>query len=333
MNSHSQYGPHEYIRHGIGFSRDDLSWDLARDAHYWSSFSPARRADTHQRDYVNVLLHVATVFEGYVQANPDRAELASTLFADFRAGYHARYVRWLNAMSRTASPMVTGGSNFPTRRNAKALESEQRRSTDLNEWYAWFLKRAGKRMYDRPEERTADGRLAKLLADLKAAEDRHALMVNVNTIVRTKKAQAALAKRGLTVEQGLLELGLTPKLAAGYMTPDSFGYLGFAPFELTNSSARIRRMKAEVERAQQRVKAVEAVQEAGEAPTTEVKGVQIVEDPEDNRLRLIFPDRPKGEVYVRLKQRGFKWSPRNGAWQRQLTNSAREAAQYVLAAV
>ena len=41
------------------------------------------------------------------------------------------------------------------------------------------------------------------------------------------------------------------------------------------------------------------------------------------RLQLIFEGKPELEMRTLLKSKGFKWSPLNNCWQRQLTNNAR----------
>lgn len=56
---------------------------------------------------------------------------------------------------------------------------------------------------------------------------------------------------------------------------------------------------------------------------------QIVHNKEDNRLQLLFDGKPEPAIIERLKSRGFKWSPRNKAWQRQLTPNAIAAIPYV----
>jgi len=50
--------------------------------------------------------------------------------------------------------------------------------------------------------------------------------------------------------------------------------------------------------------------------------VRVLQNTEENRLQLLFPDKPEAEMIATLKSRGFKWSPRNKAWQRQLTPNA-----------
>lgn len=55
----------------------------------------------------------------------------------------------------------------------------------------------------------------------------------------------------------------------------------------------------------------------------ENKYFQVKQNEEQNRLQLIFEGKPTAEMRDKLKHRGFKWSPTNNAWQRQLTNNAR----------
>lgn len=51
----------------------------------------------------------------------------------------------------------------------------------------------------------------------------------------------------------------------------------------------------------------------------------MVENAELMRLQLVFDGKPSDEVREALKHWGFRWSPKNGAWQRQLTGNARFA--------
>ena len=50
---------------------------------------------------------------------------------------------------------------------------------------------------------------------------------------------------------------------------------------------------------------------------------------EDNRLRIYFDEKPDEAVRLELKSNGFKWSPKAGAWQRQLTANAFHAADRI----
>jgi hypothetical protein len=59
--------------------------------------------------------------------------------------------------------------------------------------------------------------------------------------------------------------------------------------------------------------------------------VKVFQNTADNRLQLFFPGKPEEETIQKLKSRGFKWSPRNKAWQRQLTPNALRVVSYIFA--
>lgn len=56
-------------------------------------------------------------------------------------------------------------------------------------------------------------------------------------------------------------------------------------------------------------------------------GITYREDPEQMRVQLIFAGKPAEDVRAILKKWAFRWSPRNQAWQRQLTENGKHAAR------
>lgn len=94
--------------------------------------------------------------------------------------------------------------------------------------------------------------------------------------------------------------------------------------------ARIRSEKARAARQEK----VAALQSAGEMPadteTVHMDGTRILENHAADRLQIFFPGKPEQTMIQKLKSRGFKWSPSNGCWQRQLTDNARFAAKQIL---
>ena len=56
----------------------------------------------------------------------------------------------------------------------------------------------------------------------------------------------------------------------------------------------------------------------------------MVENTELMRLQLIFEDKPDEEIRDILKRNGFKWSPKNVCWQRQLTGNAKYSLKQVI---
>jgi hypothetical protein len=96
----------------------------------------------------------------------------------------------------------------------------------------------------------------------------------------------------------------------------------FAPFEISNNSARIRAT-------QKRIKELEA--RANESARADINGVGfiITECPEDNRIRILFDEKPHPKTCKMLKSNGWRWSPTNKAWQRHLNQSGRYSVETV----
>jgi hypothetical protein len=57
-------------------------------------------------------------------------------------------------------------------------------------------------------------------------------------------------------------------------------------------------------------------------------GAHIVRNFALDRVQIIFEGKPDDETRGRLKSSGWHWSPREGAWQRKLTNNALYSARY-----
>lgn len=93
----------------------------------------------------------------------------------------------------------------------------------------------------------------------------------------------------------------------------------YPSYALSNNNAEIRRLKKRIEELENRPH-FEGWTFAGGA-------VEI--DEEDNRVRVRHDEKPAREIIDKLKSHGFKWSPKNGAWQRQLTRDAMYAAKFL----
>ncbi|MFV1535196.1 DUF3560 domain-containing protein [Phaeobacter sp. A90a-4f] len=104
------------------------------------------------------------------------------------------------------------------------------------------------------------------------------------------------------------------------------GPVGFAPYQLSNNNAEIKRLKmriAKLEKAQTQ----ETVRQS-------YQGVcEVVENAEENRLQFVFEGKPSAEARATMKAHGFRWAPSQGAWQRQLTPNARYNARLALKAL
>ena len=76
------------------------------------------------------------------------------------------------------------------------------------------------------------------------------------------------------------------------------------------------------------------VEKQGKAVTKgynfENKYFKVEQNVDINRLQLKFYEKPTQKIRDILKQNGFKWSPKNEAWQRQLTPNARISTERII---
>jgi hypothetical protein len=156
--------------------------------------------------------------------------------------------------------------------------------------------------------------VVKLREQLEKCERLQAVMVAANKAIRKGDDEALRA------------LGFNDARIAQLKTPDFCGRIGFADYQTKNNGANIRRLKARIADLERN-----ATRETKE--TERQDGLRIVENAEANRLQLVFPGKPSAEARAILKRYGFRWAPSEMAWQRQLHNGARYAAECALKAI
>ena len=92
----------------------------------------------------------------------------------------------------------------------------------------------------------------------------------------------------------------------------------YAPYKLSNNNAEINRLKKRIESLERR----EEMSFVG----WQFEGGEAVANRQENRLQILFEEKPSEEQRSKLKSCGFRWSPSNKAWQRQLNSNAIYAA-------
>lgn len=230
-----------------------------------------------------------------------------------------RYARqladWTNAYNRNGascpSVMISGAGNFPVRKKLKQNAREDSLWQQRQEIDAILdkIKSTGTGPVD-----LTDPHAHEILTDqLDAARQ---------TLDYCKAGNAYFRKHKTLRGYG----NLTDEQADRLTDPHDFGMRlygkPYPDYELTSLRGKIKRLEA-------RLAELDKLQ-ATPTASHEVNGVQIVENTTDNRLRLIFPDKPDDTTRALLKSYGFRWSPRASAWQRQLTPNARYAAKQIL---
>ena len=127
-------------------------------------------------------------------------------------------------------------------------------------------------------------------------------MKAANAVIRKAKGDKDKAMAGL------IEMGLSEQSVAKILTPDYCGRIGFQSFRLSNNNAEIKRLEV-------RLRKIKTAKETTPEKIETQTGIIIEKCPEENRIRLYFPDKPDETVRGSLKANGFRWSPRLKAWQ------------------
>jgi hypothetical protein len=170
---------------------------------------------------------------------------------------------------------------------------------------------------------TGNTELDKQRAKLKSLTDLQDRMKSANKVVNNKKLSD-----DQKVEQ-LMAQGFDEHQARELLKPDYAGRTGFASYQLTNNNAVIKNTQKRIEQLEAKELA-ESLAASGERETSyDFDGGTIDLDYGDDRLRVNFDSKPAPDMIAKLKQNGFKWSPTNTAWQRQLTDNAISTANYL----
>ena len=155
---------------------------------------------------------------------------------------------------------------------------------------------------------SVDIAVEKLTKKLEGLESQQATMKAVNAYCRKHKTLDGCPE--LTPEQAEK---LKADMAQSWHLDKSKPYPAYL---LSNNNANIRRVRQRIEELSSRSEFAGWTFPGGEAKINEA----------ENRLQLIFEEKPDADQRQELKSNGFKWAPSQGAWQRQLNQNAIRAA-------
>jgi hypothetical protein len=304
MNNTCDYpdcGRRAAVRHAAIDFENDIPFELAKAAHYGTSFVPDDQAWQTRQNYAETLSQDYEKLR--LEVKPECIGTLNEEFARYRTGYAERMRGYLRSRSRVMSSMITGPSKFPTARNRKRSDISDKRLHEVVEFRQRALSAIRKKL--RPElapimagDCDATGRLAEKIAQAEKAQER---MKAANKIVRKFRDDPHSGR--LALEQ----IGFTAGHAAKLFEPDFCGRLGFPDYEIKNNNANIRRMRA-------RLVQIERMQSQDDT-TIEGANARIEDCPAENRVRLFFPGKPPVEIRARLKAGSFRWTPSLGCWQ------------------
>ena len=247
------------------------------------------------------------------ELNEFLAQIPEELQAEYEAKYLNKWREWLAALSRCYSVLVTGPARFNNRRHEKMNDYERAARQRLRDWSEKVVKRI-----NRQQRLTGWQEVERLQSKLDTLTELHEKMKAANKIVRSKKMSEE--------EQidGLVALGLNEKQAVEILKPtERWQSVGFPTYQLQNNLAKIKATQAAIERHK-------AMAEADDKEIA-FNGGRVVVCNSDERIRFYFDTIPSVEVRNLMKRNAFKWSPKNGAWQRQLTANCKFDTKRILA--
>ena len=205
--------------------------------------------------------------------------------------------------ARVPSILITGGSNFPVRKKEKQNAARDRNMEEWNDIQGLLDKIRSTGMggisADDPQ---AVQKLEAKLEKLQAAQD---TMKAVNAYYRKHKTLAGCPN--LSAES-------IEKMKAEMSSQWHIEDKPYPSWALSNNNAEIRRIKG-------RIAELTKKQETAYAGW-EFDGGTVEANKEDNRLQIFFEEKPDEKTREALKGNGFRWSPKAGAWQRQLNDNA-----------
>jgi len=297
------------------FSRDDVDKTLARNAHYNTSFSPDKRAEQEQGEYYN---HLKTTYEN-LQQYAETEEQKTLLIKEmnrYKQGFLTRFNALLSAKSRCASSMITGGSNFPVERNKKRMKAADNKYIELKEFSEKALKSIKKKLLNsRNENQVQNDEFERLKNDvdraIKWANDERYSFSGFDVTGITGKIKRSFDNGHYTAVKMILE----------YIQEQQKDLK--KPY-ITKRHSVWKLLETET------IEAVKENKKTGEELIQEFSEGKIVNNYDDERIRIYFNDKPSQEVITSLKQSAWKWSPYNKAWQRKNTRDAIWSAERII---
>ena len=255
--------------------------------------------------------------------------------ADRMAGAASQAAHEMGSAIPCGQPILVGHhSEKRHRRDLERIDNKHRRSFELTKTAAYYRGKAdgvGRAGISADDPEALD-KLRRKVAGLEVLRD---WMKRVNAAWRKAKKPSIAPENRETWREIQNAAGVTNSQLVDIMYRIQvcpYDPMPFPGYALTNLGGRIKSAQRRIGELEQREKVRETIAaEGGElVQEREEAGVTVIEDHEENRIRLVFPGKPEAGVRSLLKSRGFRWSRYAGAWQRQLNNAGRYAASYVL---
>ncbi|HAY6754115.1 YodL domain-containing protein [Enterococcus faecium] len=279
----------------------------AKEAMSFSDYRPGS-ATAEYRHYVDQAVEIAERQKKRVE--PEYHEKIDSLLDTYARKLAENMNKGYEITARVPSVLIAGPYNFPVRAKEKQNAASDRNMEEFQYIQGLLDKIRSTGMggisADDPQ---AVSKLEKKLEKLEASQE---LMKAVNAYYRkhgTLDGCPHLTERGIE--------NLKADMASGW----HYEKKPFQSWQLSNNNAEIRRLKGRIEELTRQKEAAYVGWEF-DGGTVEINRVA-------NRLQIFFEGKPDAAVRDELKSNGFRWSPKAGAWQRQLNDTTIRVADRI----
>ena len=290
----------------------EINEQSARTAHEMMSMQEYKEG-SKTREYRNLVDNAYDLAGQVEEKRPLQSERAYKL-AERYSRKMAEYFNKDSAIGcRCPSVLISGAGNFPVKKKEKQVQAWENNYQFYQETQK-LISKIKSILYGKDIIKSGDSdaveRLEEKLAGLKEDQER---MKVANKFIRLKNVEKG--------NEGLTNMGYSEKEIKELREPDFCGRVGYPPYMLQNNNANIHRVEG-------RLKQLKAAKERG-SRKEENRYFRVVENTEIMRLQIFFDEKPVQYIRSILKKNGFKWSYKNGCWQRQLTDNARYSLERI----
>ena len=292
-----------------------INEEIAKSAKEMNSFSDYKE-NSATNDYRNYLKRFEVNIKELIEEYPQNInEEVLRLIEYYKDRYSKKLAFAINKSNsieaRMPSIMISGAGNFNFRKKEKqnqARESFWKEYGDLFNEENYYFNKIRTIITNKVIYSNDALAIEKLEAKIDSLTELQNKMKNVNAYYKKNKT---LDGCELLDEKEIRELKEKLIMFHYYSQP-------YPTFELTNNNQNIHRLKDRLENLK---KLKNRASTENENKYMKIDGLEIVEDATDMRIRIIFDEIPNEQIRTLLKSYGFKWSPKNSAWQRQLTTN------------
>lgn len=292
------------------FTINEAAARAANDANSMSDYKEGSATNVYRAKVERVY----AIVEKIAEKKPNLLERAQRMAERYSRKLAEYYNAYYRNEASCPSILISGAGNFPVRKKER---QNSRRDSLMNEWnyLEGYARKIEHLLTMEQPILSGDAQAIELLEEkLESLKETQEMMKAVNKAVKKKDTVKG--------DEELKDMGYSEEQIKKFREPDFLGRIGFPSYALQNNNANIKRVE-------NRLNSLKKAKEAG-TQESENKFFKVVENTEIMRLQLFFDGKPEDKVRDILKKHGFKWSPKNGSWQRQLTENAKYALTRVI---